>query len=170
MDIYRDFEQKKLWLSQGKYVRRILDKFNMADSKGVWTPMPAHFKLSATQCLTDAVEKGKMSCVPYEQAVGSLMYLMVCTRPDIALAMRKMSMYMSNPGKVHWEAVKWILRYLKSTVDYGLLFDGLLDNVKSLFGYVDVDYRYLDKRRSTTGYVFTLGGGSISWRSTLQSV
>lgn len=101
MDIYRDFEQKKLWLSQDKYVRRILDRFNMADSKGVWTPLPAHLKLSAAQCPTDAVEKGKMSCVPYEQAVGSLMYLMVCTRPDIALAMGKLSRYMSNPGKVH---------------------------------------------------------------------
>ncbi|OAE29694.1 hypothetical protein AXG93_509s1470 [Marchantia polymorpha subsp. ruderalis] len=169
MEIHRDHEQKKLWLSQGKYVRRILDRFNMMDSKGVWTPLAAHFKLSAAQCPTDAVEKGNMSCVPYEQAVGSLMYLMVCTRPDIAFAMGKVSRYMSNPGKVHWEAVKWILRYLKSTLDYGLLFDGLLDNAKSLFGYVDADYgQDLDKRRSTTGYVFTLGGGSISWRSTLQ--
>ncbi|OAE30267.1 hypothetical protein AXG93_2956s1180 [Marchantia polymorpha subsp. ruderalis] len=84
----------------------------MIDSKGVRTPLAAHFKLSAVQCSTDAVEKGNMLCVPYEQAVGSLMYLMVCTKPDIAFAM--------------------------------------------------------DKRRSTTGYVFTLGGGSISWRSTLQ--
>lgn len=66
MDIYRDFEQKKIWLSQGKYVRRILDRFNMANLKGVWTPLPAHFKLSAAQCPTDAVEKGRMSCVPYE--------------------------------------------------------------------------------------------------------
>ncbi|OAE30129.1 hypothetical protein AXG93_246s1000 [Marchantia polymorpha subsp. ruderalis] len=90
-------------------------------------------------------------------------------RPDIALAMGKMSKYMSNLGKVHLEAVKWILRYLKNTVDYGLLFNGLLDNAKSLFGYVDVDYRQdLDKSRSITGYVFTLGGGSISWGSILQ--
>ena len=81
-----------------------------------------------------------MSLVPYEKAVGSLMYLMVCTRPDIALAMGKVSRYMSNPGKVHWEAVKWILRYLESTKDFGLLFDGQLNNAKSLMGYVDVDY------------------------------
>ncbi|OAE18442.1 hypothetical protein AXG93_2376s1010 [Marchantia polymorpha subsp. ruderalis] len=156
MEIHRDHEQKRLWLSQGKYVRRILDKLNMIDSKGVWTPLAAHFKLSAPQYPTDAVKKGNMPCVPYEQAVGSLMYLMVCIRPDIAFAMGKISRYMSNPEKVHWEAVKWIMRYLKSTLDYGLLFDGLLYNAKSLFGYVDVDYgQDPDKRRSTTGSCYT---------------
>jgi hypothetical protein len=110
-----------------------------------------------------------MSKVPYENAVGSLMYLMVCTRPDLAYAMGKVSRYMSNPGKVHWEAVKWILRYLKGTKDVGLLFDANSNNAKSLLGYVDADYgQDLDGRRSTTGYMFTLGGGCISWRSTLQ--
>ncbi|OAE23605.1 hypothetical protein AXG93_4316s1380 [Marchantia polymorpha subsp. ruderalis] len=73
----------------GKYVCRILDRFNMADSKGVWTPLLAHFQLSVAQRPTDAVKRGRMSCVLYEQAVGTLMYLMVCTRPDIALAMGK---------------------------------------------------------------------------------
>lgn len=68
------------------------------------------------------------------------MYLMMCTRPDITLAMGKMNMYMSNPRKVHWEVVKWILIYLKSIVDYGLLFDGLLDTIKSFFSYVDANY------------------------------
>ncbi|OAE33921.1 hypothetical protein AXG93_1104s1170 [Marchantia polymorpha subsp. ruderalis] len=89
MEIHRDLEQKRLWLSQDKYVSHILDWFNMVDSKRVWTPLATHFKLSAAQCPTDAVEKGKMPCVPYEQAVDSLMYLMMCTRPDIAFAMDK---------------------------------------------------------------------------------
>lgn len=61
------------------------------------------------------------------------------------------------------------MRYLKITLDYGSLFDGILDNAKFFFDYVDADYgQYLDKRRFTTGYVFTLGGGSITWRSTSQ--
>ena len=94
---------------------------------------------------------------------------MICTRPDIAMAMGKVSRYMSNPGKVHWEAVKWILRYLKGTVDYGPLFDAKSYNAKALIGYVDVDYgQDLDGRKATTGFVFTLGGGCISWRSSLQ--
>lgn len=104
-----------------------------------------------------------MSCVPYKQAVGNLMYSMVSTRPHDAFAMGKVSRYMSNPGKVHWKAMKWIMRYLKSTLDYGLLFDGLLHNAKSLFDYVDADYgQDLEKSISTIGYGFTLGGGSIS--------
>ena len=81
-----------------------------------------------------------MAKVPYEKAVGSLMYLMTCTRPDLALAMGKVSRYMSNPGKMHWEAVKWILRYLKGTTDLGLMFDARSDNAKALIGYVDADY------------------------------
>ncbi|OAE33837.1 hypothetical protein AXG93_3559s1030 [Marchantia polymorpha subsp. ruderalis] len=64
-------------------------KFNMVDYKGVWTSLTSHFKLSATQYPTDAVKEGRISCVSYKQAVGNLMYLMVCTRPDIASAMGK---------------------------------------------------------------------------------
>lgn len=65
--------------------------------------------------------------------------------------------------------MKWILKYLKSTKDYCLLFDGSLDDVKYLLGYVDANYKHdLDQRKSTTGYVFTLAGGSISWRSSLH--
>lgn len=65
--------------------------------------------------------------------------------------------------------MKWILRYLKGTTDVGLLFDAKSLNAKSVIGFVDADYgQDLDGRKSTTGYVFTLGGGCISWRSTLQ--
>ncbi|OAE26759.1 hypothetical protein AXG93_1129s1070 [Marchantia polymorpha subsp. ruderalis] len=91
MEIHGNHEQKRLWLNQGKYVRRILDRFNMINSKGVWTPLAANFKLSVAQCLTDAVEKENISCVPYEQALDSLMYLMMCTRLDIAFAMGKLN-------------------------------------------------------------------------------
>ena len=169
MQIKRDVKEGKLWLSQPKYGRKVLAKHNMADAKAVSTPLASHFKLSAAFCPTSETEKGLMSKIPYESAVGSLMYLMVCTRPDLALAIGKVSRYMSNPGKVHWEAVKWILRYLKGTLDVGLLFDAKSDNARALLGYVDADYgQDLDGRRSTTGYMFTLGGGCISWRSVLQ--
>ena len=169
MEINRDLENGKLWLTQSRYAKKVLARFNMEDCKPVSTPLASHFKLCAAQCPTDAETKGLMSKIPYEKAVGSLMYLMISTRPDIALAMGKVSRYMSNPGKVHWEAVKWILRYLKGTTDVGLLFDAKSLNAKSVIGYVDADYgQDLDGRKSTTGYVFTLRGGCISWRSTLQ--
>ena len=73
----------------------------MEDCKPVSTPLAPHFKLSSALCPTDAIGKGLMSKVPYEKAVGSLMYVMTCTRPDLALAIGKVRRYMSNPGNVH---------------------------------------------------------------------
>ncbi|OAE30123.1 hypothetical protein AXG93_1112s1410 [Marchantia polymorpha subsp. ruderalis] len=81
---------------------------------------------------------------------------------------RKVSRYMSNPEKMDWEAVKCTLKYLKDTMNYGLLFDAKSLNAKSLIDYVDADYgQDLDGRKSTTGYGFTLGDECISWMSTL---
>jgi hypothetical protein len=108
-----------------------------------------------------------MAEVPYSSVVGRIMYLMVCTRPDIAHVVSVVSRYLSCPGRVHWEAVKWILRYLKSTTNAHLEFGR--SNAK-LTGYVDSDFMGdLDKRRSLTVYIFILGGCAISWKATLQS-
>ncbi|XP_052297115.1 secreted RxLR effector protein 161-like [Citrus sinensis] len=109
-----------------------------------------------------------MAHVPYASVVGSLMYVVVCTRPDISQAVSMVSRYMHNPAKNHWLAVKWILRYLYGTIDVGLLFKK--DCGQQCVGYCDSDFAGdLDKRRSTTKYVLTLGGGPVSWRSMLQS-
>ena len=106
-----------------------------------------------------------MSKVPYTSAIGSLMYAMVCTRPDIAYAVGVVSRFMSRPGKQHWETVKWILRYLKGSSNTCLCFTGA--SLK-LQGYVDADFTDdIDSRKSTTGFVFTLGGTTISRASNL---
>ncbi|XP_075098855.1 secreted RxLR effector protein 161-like [Nicotiana tabacum] len=77
-------------------------------------------------------------------------------------------MYMHDPGNEHWQAVKWILRYICNTVDVGLLFEH--EDSQYLVGYCDSDYAGdLDKHRSTTGYVFTFANAPVSWKSTLQS-
>ncbi|MCO5579842.1 hypothetical protein L7F22_033704 [Adiantum nelumboides] len=94
------------------------------------------------------------------------MYAMIATRPDIAFAVGVVSRYMSNPEKKHWEAVKGIMRYLKHTKSIPICYGS---HDLSVRGYTDSDYAGdLDKRRSTSGYVFTLVGGAISWRSQLQ--
>ena len=92
----------------------------MADSKVVQTPLATHFKLSSTQCPNSEEEKSYMEKIPYANAVGSLMYSMVCTRPDLAYSTSLVSRFMANPGRDHWEAVKWIFRYLRETSSYGL--------------------------------------------------
>ncbi|KAH9649806.1 hypothetical protein KPL70_026120 [Citrus sinensis] len=113
-------------------------------------------------------ERKEMSRVPYASAVGSLMFVMICTRPDIAQAVGAVNRYMANPGGEHWITVKRILRYIRGTSDVALCYGGLEFTVR---GYVDSDFAGdLDKRKSTTGYVFTLAGAAVSWVSKLQTV
>ena len=111
-----------------------------------------------------------MSHVPYASTVGSIMYVMVCTRLEISHAVSVVSRYMDHPEKIHWQAVKWILRHLRGTSHVGLVYDKNFDISRGIVGYVDFDYvGDLDRRRSLTRYVFTLCGNVISWKATLQS-
>ena len=95
----------------------------MLDAKPVNTPLSAHFKLSSQLCPSSNEELEYMFKVSYANVVGCLMYLMVCTRPDISHAVSVVSRYMANPVKVHWNAIKWIFRYLIGTHDFDILFD-----------------------------------------------
>ncbi|GJT52998.1 retrovirus-related pol polyprotein from transposon TNT 1-94 [Tanacetum coccineum] len=168
MQIHRDRVSRKIWLSQKSYVKKILQRFNMQDCKPISTPFPTNIKLSSKMSPSSEKERMEMSRVPYASAVGSLMFAMICTRPDIAHAVGVVSRYMAEPGKKHWEAVKRILRYIKGTSDVALCYGESGLTVK---GYVDLDYvGDLDRSKSTTGYVFTLSGGIVSWVSKLQSV
>ncbi|KAL2243390.1 UNVERIFIED_CONTAM: Retrovirus-related Pol polyprotein from transposon TNT 1-94 [Sesamum indicum] len=111
-----------------------------------------------------------MSKIPYSNVIGSIMFLMVCTRPDIAYAISCLSRYMSNPGPPHWEALKWLLRYLRGTDNIGINFSKFSDSV-GLIGYVDSNYaNERDSRKSTTSYIFTLWESCISWKSQLQHI
>ena len=168
MRVTRDRKQRRLYLSQEKYIQKVLDRFSMANAKSLGVPLPPHTKLSKLDCPKDDAAVHAMKGVPYASACGSLMYAMVATRPDIAYAVGVVARYMSNPGKPHWEAVKCILRYLKGTqtlcISYGV---GTLD----LRGYCDADMAGdMDSRKSTSGYVFTLAGGAVSWCSRLQKL
>jgi hypothetical protein len=140
----------------------------MDEAKLVSTPLGSHFRLTKDQSPKTDQEKAYMSKVPYVSAIESLMYAMVCTRPDIAHGVLVVSRYMSNPRKQHWEAVKWILRYMRETSDMSLYFTGA--NLK-LQGYVDADLAGdVDSQKSTTGFVYTLGGIAMCWTSRLQKI
>ncbi|GKD01224.1 retrovirus-related pol polyprotein from transposon TNT 1-94 [Tanacetum coccineum] len=169
MEIVRDRKLRKLCLTRKQYLRRVLKRFRFdKQTKQVSSPIASQFKISAAMSLKNDAERAYMEKVPYANPVGSLMYAMICTRPDISHAVGMVSRYMHNLGKGHWQAVKWILRYIYNTVDVGLVFEH--GNSQSVEGYYDSDYvRDLDKRRSTTGYVITLAKALVSWKSTLQS-
>lgn len=104
-----------LWISQEDYIKKVLEMFNMHNAKPMHVPLLGHLKLSKTQCPSNEEEKDEMSKVPYSPAVSRLMYAMVFTRPDIAYVVGVVSRFLLNLGKEHWNAVKWILRYLRET-------------------------------------------------------
>ena len=139
----------------------------MANCKPMDTPISKGQKLSLKMCPKTPEERDKMSRVPYSNAIGSLMYAMMCTRPDICFAIGFMSRFQSNPGQKHWYAVKRILAYLKGTVDYSLCYQG---GDLRLVGYTDSNWGGdLDERKSTSGYAFLLSRGAISWCSKKQT-
>ena len=147
---------------------RILDRFNMKESKKGFLPMQHGVHLSKTQCPVTQVELDKMSRIPYASAIGSIMYAMICTRPDVAYALSMCSRFQSNPGEAHWNAANNILKYLRRTKDDFLVYGG--DDELIVEGYTDSSFQTdRDDFRSQSGYVFILNGGAVSWKSSKQS-
>ena len=139
----------------------------MQNSKKGLLPFSHEVLLSDDQRPKTQEEENMMRQVPYASAVGSLMYAMLCTRPDICYSVGMVSRYQSNPEPKLWQAVKHILKYLQRTRDYMLVYQ-CEDFIP--IGYTNLDFQSdLDFRKSTSGCVFTLGGGAISWRSVKQS-
>ncbi|GKA61462.1 retrovirus-related pol polyprotein from transposon TNT 1-94 [Tanacetum coccineum] len=165
--IIRDQKHGKLFLSQKSYIEKIISRFGMSSAKSVNTPSSANFCLSTTCAPQTEAKIECMSRIPYDSVVGSLMYVMVCTRPNIAHAMSVVSRYMAHPEKEHWNAVKRIFCYLKGISNVGLIYGGEREYLVA--GYSVSDYTAdLDARRSLTGYVFTIGNLVVSWKATLQ--
>ena len=122
--IYRDRSRCLIGLSQTTYLDKILKKFNMDQAKKGFLPVLQGVKLSKTQCLTTTKDREKMKSVPYASAIGSIMYAMLCTRPDVCFAISLEGRYQSNPGVDHWTTFKVILKYLKRTRDMFLVSGG----------------------------------------------
>ncbi|KAH9679839.1 hypothetical protein KPL71_026297 [Citrus sinensis] len=171
MQIVRNRSKGTLFLTQAMYAKRVLSRFEMNGAKPVTVPLSAHFRLSKLQEPEEDHDLEHIKSVPYSSAVGSIMYSMVCTRPDVAYSVGVVSRFMGNPGREHWNAVKWLLRYMNGTANHGILYGGSENNSCQVSGFVDSDFAAdLDKRRSITGYVFILNGGAVSWKASLQSV
>lgn len=167
IQIIRDRENKTIKLSQTRYADTILERFNMANCKPISTPMEPGLRLSKNMSPQLPSKDAEMENFPYQQAIGSIMYLMTGTRPDLAFAVGAVSQHMQKPGLQHWKAVKQILRYIQATKDWSLTYSGNDNN--ALIGYSDSDFAgCIDTARSTTGYVFTFAGAAITWSSKRQ--
>ena len=163
--IYRDRSQWLLGLSQSGYIEKLLKRFSMQDSKRGLLPMSHGIKLSKSQCPTTKDERERMDKIPYASAIGSIVYVMLCTRPDVSYALSMTSRFQSDPGECHWIAVKNILKYLRRTKDIFFIYGGQKGKLV-IIGYTDAGFQsYLDDFRSQSGLVFCLNRGVVSWRS-----
>jgi hypothetical protein len=169
--IIRDRSQRKLTMSQRQYTLDMLERYGMSDCSPVTTPMNPSVKLSTSDSPSTPDQVTAMKDIPYINAVGSLMYLAVATRPDIAYAVGVLCRFNSNPGPAHWTAVKHLFRYLKGTLDMKLVYAPSPDSTHLFTSYSDADHgANPDNGRSTTGSVIKMGTGAISWASKLQSI
>lgn len=168
-------------LHQANYIMKVLRRFNMREvSRATQTPMVVrNLKPEADVYGPRRGSEGVLGeKYPYKEAIGALLYLANCTRPDIAFAVSVLARYSSEPTKRHWSGIKQVLRYLARTRDYGLLYrrGGTKRNVSELitddlYGYADAGYLSdPHKARSQTGYVFMSAHGAISWKSTKQTL
>lgn len=160
-----EIEQHKdqIIVHQRGYIRRMLEKFQMQDCKPATTPAEGKVKLTKGMAPRSDQERTQMSSVPYREAVGSLMYAAVSSRPDISFIVGKLAKFVENPGPGHWQAAKRVFRYLKGTQDHVIRYKR---GCSRLTGFCDSDWvGDQDDRRSTTGFVFVLNGGPITSRS-----
>ncbi|CAL5331079.1 unnamed protein product [Camellia sinensis] len=150
------------FVSQKKYVQEVLERFQMLKCNPVGTPTEIGLKL------TSDTDGERIDNTFFKQIVGSLMYL-TSTRPDIMHAVSLISRYMENPTEMHLKAAKRIFRYLKGTSDFGILYKR--GEKQSFFGFTDSDYAGdIDDRKSTSGNVFLMSSGAISWSSKKQQI
>ncbi|KAK9025003.1 hypothetical protein V6N11_064904 [Hibiscus sabdariffa] len=165
--IYRDRSRRLLGLSQSTYIDKVLKRFSMEESKRGFLPMRHGISLLKEMCPSTPEERERMSQIPYASAIGSIMYAMICTRPDLSYALSMTSRYQANPGEGHWTAVKNILKYLRRTKDIFLVYGG--EEELRIKGYTDASFQTdKDDSRSQSGFVFCLNGGAVSWKSSKQ--
>ena len=158
--VERDRRLRTITLSQENYITELISKFKMQEAHPATTPMEPGLELPSVTSIDESL--------PFRELVGSLMYLMVATRPDIAFAVSKLSRFYSTYSSIHWEAAKRVLRYLKGTCTQKLCLGK--EGHDSIVGYADSDWATdKDTRRSVSGSLLFWRGSCISWKSRIQS-
>ena len=156
--------EKKISLRQTTYLKKILERFQMADCKPASVPMNPGV---ANSLLPSEGQADRATIKWYQSAIGSLMWPAVHTRPDISYSVGVLSRYCANPSPIHCNLVIQIFQYLTRILDLGITFRS--DTTDELVGYTDSDWAGLkDRRKSTSGYAFLLSRGLVSHQSKQQ--
>lgn len=166
INIERDGLTGKIKLTQRRYITDMLQKFGMDNCKPISTPLEPNQKLTKEDKPTTREEALSMQRTPYRELIGSLIYLANATRPDLQSAANALNRFCTNPGHIHWQIAKRVLRYLQNTIDYGITY---IKDRKEMQAYVDSDWAGdIDDRKSCSGNVIILANGPISWGSKKQ--
>jgi hypothetical protein len=151
-----NFNKDFIKLSQATYINKVLNKYNLQDAKIKSTPIDSYIKLEPNK-----EQASKEDIKLYQMLIGSLLYIMLGTRADIAFAVIKLARFASNPSNIHFTAVKRVYKYLKGTINYGITY--YKEGSRYMSGYCDADYAGdILSAKSTSGYIILLGGGIIS--------
>ena len=176
--VTRNRATRTLTLCQEAYIQGMIDRFGMHDCNTESTPLPTGWTPNPSGCTSAALDSTDREL--YKSLIGSLLYASMISRPDISTAVSMLCRVMAAPKLIHLKAAKRVMRYLKGTIGMGITYSGcsqpstdpLSATYRDLRGYSDADWASsgaTEQFRSTSGYLFTLHGGPISWRSALQS-
>jgi len=160
IEVKRNRPGRLVHLSQHVYIDAILRCYNLADLKPLSMPMDHQVCLSSDQAPVSAAECVMMRDIPYCKAVGTLNWTALATCPDIAFAVVMVTCFATNPGPAHWEAIKWIFRYLSGTCDLWLTYGKASTPLE---GYADVDGSMAEDCHAISGYTFLIDGGTVLW-------
>ena len=163
-----EYRDGKTYIDQVPYLEKILQCFGMVDAKAAQTPLPTSYKTEPFDGTATSALRSQ-----YQLVIGSLLYLMLGTRPDLAFAVTQMAKFAHNPSEDHLNKAKHIMCYLCGMCKYALVFDGRSDG--GLYAYCDLSYGddRSDpdcRRRSTQGYFFTLANGCVKWHFKTQTL
>ena len=168
MKVQQDLEKGTIRFSQRPYWEHVINRFSLESVVPRNTPLPVGIILDNNMSPKTDSEKKKMSDKPYRPVLGSVMWGQLATRPDLSFPVSLLARFQSNPGIDHWNALMHVIGYIKNTLDFGLTY--YRDCELTPTAYVDADYGGCkDTRRSTSGYVFTMAGGAVTWSSKRQA-
>ena len=161
IQISRDRQNKCLTIDQSGYIKDVLERFGIADANPHHTPLPAG---ADTHLVKYNSQTSTLDIKHYQSLIGSLLYVQIGTRPDISFAVSHLAQYAANPSPDHLCLAQYVLSYLVGIQDACLSYDGA--NGEGLYGYMDSSLAdQTDDCHSTSGYVFLLANGAISWSS-----
>jgi hypothetical protein len=166
--VQQDLDRGTVRITQRPYWENVISRFDLEHVTLRNTPLPTGIILDNNMSPKTDSEKAQMADKPYRPILGCVMWGHLATRPDLSFAVSLLSRFQANPGIDHWNALMHVVGYVRNTIDYGLTYSR--DGDLSPLGYADADYGGCrDTRRSTSGYVFMMAGGPVTWSSKRQS-